>query len=141
MNENTSESITDFIEGAKKGSTYWEEMAILNFTEALLDRIEALGMAKKDLAKKLNVSSAYMTKLIGGRNNFTLRTMVRVARAVDSELHVDIHPSNSCGEWRSYSSDTPLRLVILPLSVNQEWPDRFTPTELPPVHEAIPVAA
>ncbi len=141
MNRNTSESIVNLLDASKRENTYWEEMAILNFTEALLDRIEEMGIAKQDLAAKLGVSPGYVTKLIGGQNNFTLRTMVKVARAVDSELHVDIRPSNSWGRWQSYSSETPFRLVILPHPVNEERSDQFSPTELPLVHEAIPAAA
>jgi plasmid maintenance system antidote protein VapI len=114
MSPNTSESIIDLLNEAKQGNPYWEEMAILNFTEAVVNRLEEIGMAKQELATKLGVSPGYITKLMGGENNFTLRTMVKVARAVGSELHVDIRPSNSWGRWRSYASDELHRLVVLP---------------------------
>lgn len=69
-------------------------MSILGFTEAVLERLQAMGMSKRDLAERMNVSSAYVTKLIGGSNNFTLRTMVKVARSLDCELAISLAPAS-----------------------------------------------
>jgi predicted transcriptional regulator len=63
-----------------------EESAILSFTEEVLRRMEEVGMTKSDLASKLDVEPAAVSKLIGGTNNFTLKTMVRIARALRSRL-------------------------------------------------------
>lgn len=92
MNPDTEKSFASILEDAQQGSVYWEELAILGFTRGILDRLETLGLTRKTLAEMLEVSPAYVTKLIGGSNNFTLRTMVKIARALESELQIKLEP-------------------------------------------------
>jgi len=58
-------------------------------------------MAQKDLAEKINTSSAYVTKVFRGDANFTIETMVKLARAVDGELQIRIEPKQSDDIWFS----------------------------------------
>jgi Helix-turn-helix len=102
MNLDTEKSFASILENAQKGGVYWEELAILGFTRGVLERLEALGLTKKILAEKLEVSPAYVTKLIGGSNNFTLRTMVKIARVLESELQIKLAPVE--GESCAYTT-------------------------------------
>jgi plasmid maintenance system antidote protein VapI len=86
MNQNTPESFDDFSADAEKRDTYWEELAILEFTEALIARLEALSLNKGEWAKRLGASPSQITRLLAGQNNFTLRTMVKLARSLGCEL-------------------------------------------------------
>ena len=52
-------------------------------------------MSRSDLAEKLGVSPAFVTKLMRGQNNFTLRTMVKVAQAIGCELTVNLVEASS----------------------------------------------
>jgi len=90
MNPNTTRSFTSIFEKQKQSIGFWEEMAIIEFTESVLEQLELHNMSKMDLAEKMNVSPAYITKLIGGSNNFTLRTMVKVARSLGCELKLGL---------------------------------------------------
>lgn len=83
-------SFDSIFEQSYQSSTFWEELAILSFTGSVVERLEALGMTKKNLAEELGVSPAYVTKLIGGNNNFTIRTMVKIARHLKCELNVSL---------------------------------------------------
>src|SRR5579885_2868781 len=108
MNPNTnptkeSESVTRYLDDARKGEVYWEERAILDFTEEILRRIEELNISKSDLAARLEVEPAYVSKLIRGSNNFTLRTMVRISRALASELRFHLQPIGMRAEWTDYN--------------------------------------
>lgn len=89
---NAKDSFAAFLEQAEQSPIYWEELAILGFTRSVLTRLQALGLTKKNLSEKLEVSPAYVTKLIGGSNNFTLKTMVKIAMALESELEVSLTP-------------------------------------------------
>ena len=62
--------------------------------------LEALGRAatdiygdikKKDLAKRLGKSPGYITQLLDGRANMTLRTVSNVMLALDSSLSIGTH--------------------------------------------------
>ena len=41
------------------------------------------GMKRSELAERLGTSRAYVTKLLDGQENMTLKTVVRVAAALD----------------------------------------------------------
>ena len=86
-------SIEELFEEAQKSDEYLEESAILSFTQSVLDRLDALKMTKRQLADLMKVSPAYVAKLIGGSNNFTLRTMVKVAKHLDCELWMELRPA------------------------------------------------
>jgi transcriptional regulator with XRE-family HTH domain len=142
MNPNTSESFTPVFQKAEKESIFWEEMAILGFTESVLEHLDIFGVSKKELAEKMNVSPAFVTKMISGRNNFTLRTMVKVARALDCEFQPKLRPLKECARWLSYRSNAPLRsLVFPPLAKKSLQEEAFRPIPLSAENEGFAAAA
>jgi DNA-binding Xre family transcriptional regulator len=70
-----------------------EESASIAFTEEVLRRMEEIHVSKTQLAEKLGIDPAAVSKLIGGENNFTLKTMVRIARALQSKLRFSLMPA------------------------------------------------
>ena len=90
MNPDINESFAPIFEKSKQSDVFWEELAILSFTGSILERLKALGLSKTDLADRLRSSPAYVTKLLNGRNNFTLRTMVRIGRLLKSEIYIEL---------------------------------------------------
>ena len=71
---------------ARKDYAYWVEGTILEFTEDMVSRMEEQGVSRSELARRIGVSPAYVTKILRGSTNFTLDTMVKVARALDCDL-------------------------------------------------------
>ena len=146
LNTHKPESLGSFFRESEKSPTYWEELAILDFTEEVVARMAALGVNRSQLAERLKVEPAYVTKLIGGSNNFTLRTMVKISRALAAELRFHLQPKGAQSEWTDYTVERPRRPSVVPVpapsAVNNE---DFTPTTLPPVdagtYENIPAAA
>jgi cyanate lyase len=61
---------------------FWAADASLGFTLALQQRMKQIGMSKADLARSLDTSQAYVTKLFRGQTNYTVVTMVKLAHAV-----------------------------------------------------------
>ncbi len=92
MNRNTPKSFDAFLADAEKRDTYWEELAILEFTEALVARLESLSLSKSEWAEKLDISPSLVTKLLAGENNFTIRTMVKLARSLGCQFMPDLRP-------------------------------------------------
>jgi len=90
-----SESFKSIFEQQKQSIGFWEEMAIIEFTEAVLEQLEQQNMSKAELAEKMDVSPAYITRLLGGSNNLTLRTMVRAARALGCEFGCYLKPTQN----------------------------------------------
>jgi transcriptional regulator with XRE-family HTH domain len=127
MNPNThesrsSESIQHLLENVEKGSMFWEELAILDFTEEVLRRLGELDLTKSQLAERLNVDPAYVSKLIGGSNNFTVRTMVKISRALEAELRFHLQPKYTQAVWIDYGIQTaPVEMRGCIFSASQHW--------------------
>ena len=77
---------------ARRMPEYWEEGAILDFTEALYIAMEEQGVTRAELARRLGTSQAYITRVLGGNANFTLKTMSKLALALGLQLEVGLGP-------------------------------------------------
>lgn len=65
---------------------------VVTITEAWCARMKAVGMTRAQLAEKLKVSPAYISKLFTGQN-LTIWTMVKISRALDLKLKISTRPS------------------------------------------------
>lgn len=70
----------------KDDEEYILEGVILSITEKIARKMEDLGWSKKKLASEMNVSSPFITKLLNGSNNFTLKTIVKLSAVLDIDL-------------------------------------------------------
>lgn len=93
----------DLFEGlfseAEKSNGFWISKAKYKFTEEMLMQMEAIGLKKADLAVRLDVKPAQITRLCSGQNNFTIDTMVRVARALNCEFRCHLQPDGVTTHW------------------------------------------
>ena len=92
-----SNKYKQYVDNTKKSLIYWQELSILEFTEELARILEQKKLTQSDLAKKINKSAPYISKVMNGNVNFTLKTMTELARALDSIVHVHIAPENA--QW------------------------------------------
>ena len=70
------DSFEGLFERAEERPAYWLELGKLEFTEEMLARMKERGITKGQLAVRLQAAPAFVTRLVSGRNNFTLATMV-----------------------------------------------------------------
>lgn len=77
---------------AERHEDYWVSGAILAFTEDLTHAMEREGVSRAELARRLGSTPAYVTKILRGNVNFTLATMVRLARALGADLQLQLTP-------------------------------------------------
>lgn len=78
---------------------YHQEGAILEFTEQLVDAMEKKGIRRSDLARILGKSKPYITQILQGTNNFSLRTAATLALAVGMQLHVKLEEMPAEAEY------------------------------------------
>lgn len=69
-----------------------QEWLILEVTELVGNVMEEKGVRKKDLAEELGRSKGYITQLLDGRANMTLRTISDVMWALGCSLSVGARP-------------------------------------------------
>ncbi len=98
------------------------------FAVALERLMDSEDLSRKDLAARLNVTQPYVTKLLRGDANLSLKTMVKAARAFDSVVEVSIVSKNAgCTnkEWidlkqASEVSSRPKMAVVSPWTQMRE---------------------
>lgn len=93
------ESFESLSKRAEERIEYWVEGAILDFTEDVCTQMGELGLTRADFARRLGVKPAYITRILRGNNNFTLRKMVGIASALRSELRVHLQPQGARTTW------------------------------------------
>lgn len=71
-------------------------------SEALYVRMEELGLTRKKFARRMGVSPARITNIFKEKGNFTLRTLVEAAHALDCDLVLGLKPReiDGLGEYR-----------------------------------------
>ncbi len=78
----------DFIADAQKNRLLAQETLILDATEAVCEWLAAEGLSRADLAERLGRSPAYVSQLLNGSRNMTLRTLADMAHALNREVQV-----------------------------------------------------
>lgn len=63
-------------------------LARLGLEEDLARLMSKKKILKSDLAKNADVSPPFITKILSGTNNYTLKTMAKLARAVGAVLEI-----------------------------------------------------
>jgi transcriptional regulator with XRE-family HTH domain len=64
------------------------EKLMYGLTEKIYQKMEDNKLNRVKLAKNMNVSSAYVTKILRGNSNLTVKSLLRLADALDQELIV-----------------------------------------------------
>ena len=60
-----------------------------------------LGLTQQDLARQIGTSHSAISRLEGGQHATTLRTLQRIAAALDLDLHITLSPASTpCRRWR-----------------------------------------
>ncbi len=65
---------------------------LLDVTEGIVKRMIEQNVRRTDLAERLGTSRAYITKLLDGQENMTLKTLVRVANALEMKVDTKFVP-------------------------------------------------
>ena len=70
------------LEEAKKRYDYYEEGLFVTIAERVVDAMEAKRVSRSELARRLKVSPAYVTKILRGHANLSLESLAKVAFAL-----------------------------------------------------------
>jgi transcriptional regulator with XRE-family HTH domain len=95
----TGKSFASLFAKARERDAYWVEKNILAFTAELYRLVEAGNLSRADLARRLGTSPAYITKVFRGDVNFTVESMVKLARAAGGMLHIHVAPDDCAVRW------------------------------------------
>src|SRR5437660_4364777 len=82
----TSKRLEELTSRLEQSEVFDIEAAKFDISEHVFSMMERQGMSKAVLARRLGKSRAYITKILQGNANFTLESLVRIARALDCRL-------------------------------------------------------
>lgn len=82
----SSERLEELVRRLEHSEAYDIEAAKFDISEHIFSVMEGQGVSKANLARKLGKSRAYITKILQGNANFTLESLVRIARALECRL-------------------------------------------------------
>lgn len=74
----------------EKDPEYILEGLMLELNEQILGLLNSRGMSRKQLSKELGVSPAYITKLLNGNSNLTLKSLVKIATVMETSINIYI---------------------------------------------------
>ena len=63
---------------------------LLNISEKILERLEYLGWSQKKFAMALGVSQPYVTRLINGKPNLTIESLVKIVTTIGLKLNIQL---------------------------------------------------
>lgn len=92
-------TFTELLRKAEQSEQYWTSGAQIEFSFKIADIMREQRLNQKQLAEILEVSPAYVSKLLAGNQNLTLNTMIRYAhklgRVFSFELKKPISQKNT----------------------------------------------
>lgn len=121
-----------------------EEELILDVTESLSRLLEEVGLSKTELARRLGKTKGFVSQILAGGRNLTLRTIADVADALDYRIHIEfsknqkeeqVESTNPIGELRMISVSAP---PTLSWGRSSEWQN---PTIVETIQRTLPIAA
>jgi transcriptional regulator with XRE-family HTH domain len=71
---------------------YALDRVILRFTKKVAEILKENGLSKRDLAAKVGCTPPNISKVFSGSPNLTVASMLKIARAVDCELQIELRP-------------------------------------------------
>lgn len=80
-------------------ATYQVEGLKVELAEQIYQAMQEQKISNAELARRLNTSRAYITKILQGDVNFTLETLGGIAHALDCEFNIELKPRVAKSHW------------------------------------------
>lgn len=109
--------IEEFTQSKEGMQLFQQERVILEATEMVYNIMQEEGVTKAELAERLGRSKGYITQLLNGTANMTLRTLSDVCVALDRNINLETSPL-------SLSSTKPQEWTAEPTTI-YDFPNHF----------------
>lgn len=90
----TADKVKARLEAYARDPGYQAERLSILLTEEIVRLMESEGVSRSELAARMGVSKALISRLLGGAPNMTLRTLASIAVALESEVTIKLR------EWK-----------------------------------------
>ncbi len=131
----SSERLDEFAARIEQTEIFDMETSKYDISEHVFAVMERQGVSKAKLARRLGKSRAYVTKILQGNANFTLESLVKIARALDCRLDVTrvlipIHQAAPMFDW-ALAQKTTVRVK----KAERDYIKLVAPLVVPPISD------
>ena len=97
---------------------YQLELFLLDTNGKIAHFMEHQAISRAKLARNLGTSRAYVTQLLSGRRNLTLKSLIRISMALGADLDIDLRPRGCplTAEGMAWQSEAFTDRIDLPLA-------------------------
>jgi transcriptional regulator with XRE-family HTH domain len=93
-----SQRFAEMLQRAEGSETFQLEGIKVEIAEQIYLAMERQLVNKAELARRLGKSPAYVTKVLQGTTNFTLESLVRIARALSCQIELTLKATPHTGK-------------------------------------------
>jgi transcriptional regulator with XRE-family HTH domain len=104
-------TMTDFLEqwanqSKANAKLVAQELLITEVTEEIWKAMEEAGVNKAELAKQMGTTKGYVSQVLSGSRNMTLRTLADICFALSNKPTISLKKQSSCGTgWQSQKEE------------------------------------
>ena len=102
----------EFLSSVRSSLGYWKSFSLLQFTVSLTRSMRLEKVSGKELASRLGVSAAQVSKVLGGQENVTVETMAKFAGALDAVVHIHVAKRGVQVQWRELPTEKRVEPVM-----------------------------
>jgi transcriptional regulator with XRE-family HTH domain len=102
---------------SERARSYAQEALIVDVAEEIWAALAKSELTKADLAARLGRSKAFITQLLNGSRNMTLRTLADIAYALDQGVAIQLKKRDEPGMWQDISAEVPRRQPLMSMDV------------------------
>ena len=113
----------------QRSADYWLALTRIEFVGDVTRIMGEDSISRSEVARRMNTSQPYVSKALNGNDNFTIRTMIKFAQALDAVLHVRLTKAGEVVRVLRSSDITgdDLMRVYTPPRGRTEWAKRRAP--------------
>lgn len=88
-NVTTKSALEQFLETPQNRRLFEQERLFVEVTELLTSAMDVQGITRAELAQRLGKTKSFVTQVLRGRHNMTLRTLAGLFDAIDCRVAMD----------------------------------------------------
>lgn len=124
----STDSYSAMVADAKGSVDYWLDIAQTDFAREVHRRMKDMAVSPAELARRMGTSKAYVSQLLAG-GNFTLLTMVKIAMALGSVVHVNLESNEERASRAAMEANSKVVVDLpqrdaRPLAVDEDYASR-----------------
>jgi transcriptional regulator with XRE-family HTH domain len=97
--------LADVLSKARRSVSYLAEKCVLQYTAEIDRLIESRQVTRAELGRRIGASPAYVTKVLRGETNLTVKTMVSLADALGARVEIIVleerADARDSGGWKT----------------------------------------